>query len=251
MPRQIAAHNLPIAQTMNSSINVDPAELAKFSDLANNWWDLNSEFKPLHKINPLRLGFIEQHAPLAGRRVLDVGCGGGILSEAMAARGAQVTGIDLAEKSLKIAKLHLLESGQQVDYQCVPVEQLAASQPASFDSVTCMEMLEHVPEPSSVVAACAALVKPGGWVFFSTLNRNLKSYLQAVIGAEYILGLLPRGTHDYARFIKPSELNRMARNNGLSPLAIRGMGYDLLSKTYHLSDDPGVNYLIACQRSPA
>lgn len=236
---------------MNQARNADPAELAKFSDLAHNWWDRNSEFKPLHDINPLRLGFIDDFAPLAGRTVLDVGCGGGILAEAMAARGATVTGIDLAEKSLKIAKLHLLESGEKVSYQCIAAEELAASHPASFDSVTCMEMLEHVPQPASVVAACAQLVKPGGWVFFSTLNRNLKSYLQAVIGAEYLLGLLPRGTHDYARFIKPSELNRMARNNDLQPLAIRGMGYDVLSKTYHLNADPGVNYLIACQRSAA
>jgi len=228
--------------------NVDPAEIAKFSELASKWWDPTSEFKPLHEINPLRLGFIEHYADLAGKTVLDVGCGGGILAEAMAAKGAQVTGIDLAEKSLKVAKLHLLESGQQVDYRCIAVEDLLPSQAASYDVVTCMEMLEHVPTPASVVSAIGQLVKPGGWVFFSTISRNPKAYVHAVLGAEYILGLLPRGTHDYAKFLKPSELGRMARNSDLDTIAVKGMGYSLLSKTYHLNDDASVNYLLACQR---
>ena len=191
--------------------NVDPAELAKFSALAAKWWDPTSEFRPLHEINPLRLGWIDGIVPLAGKRVLDVGCGGGILAEAMATKGASVTGIDLADKSLKVANLHKLESGAKVDYACISAEDLATREPASFDVITCMEMLEHVPVPSSIVRACATLVKPGGHVFFSTLNRNPKSYLFAVIGAEYILNLLPRGTHEYMKFIKPSELARFAR----------------------------------------
>ncbi|PHV11767.1 bifunctional 2-polyprenyl-6-hydroxyphenol methylase/3-demethylubiquinol 3-O-methyltransferase UbiG [Chitinimonas sp. BJB300] len=231
--------------------NVDDAELAKFAGLAHKWWDKESEFRPLHEINPLRLGFIDNHANLAGKRVLDVGCGGGILSEAMVQAGASVTGLDLAEKSLKIAKLHGLESGVTVDYRCLAVEELAAAEPASFDAVTCMEMLEHVPEPASVVAAVAQLVKPGGWVFFSTINRNPKAYLHAVVGAEYILGLLARGTHEYAKFIKPSELARMARNNGLEMVELKGMGYDLIAKSYHLNDDATVNYLLACRKSAA
>jgi 2-polyprenyl-6-hydroxyphenyl methylase/3-demethylubiquinone-9 3-methyltransferase len=229
-------------------LNVDPAELNKFAELAHKWWDTESEFKPLHAINPLRLGFIDQHASIAGKAVLDVGCGGGILAESMARIGAQVTGIDLAEQSLQVAKLHGLESGVKVDYRLVPVEALAEEAPASFDVVTCMEMLEHVPSPQSVVAACARLVKPGGWVFFSTLSRNPRAYLQAVIGAEYLLGLLPRGTHDYARFIKPSELARLARGQGLELVALKGMGYDVLARTYHLNDDPRVNYLMACRK---
>lgn len=228
--------------------NVDPAEIAKFSELASKWWDPSSEFKPLHEINPLRLGFIEHYAELSGKTVLDVGCGGGILAEAMAAKGAQVTGIDLAEKSLKVAKLHLLESGQKVDYRCSAVEDLLPGHAAGYDVVTCMEMLEHVPEPASVVSAIGQLVKPGGWVFFSTISRNAKAYVHAVLGAEYLLGLLPRGTHDYAKFLKPSELGRMARNSDLDTIAVKGMGYNLLSKTYHLNDDASVNYLLACQR---
>ena len=228
--------------------NADQLELDKFSALAHKWWDPNSEFKPLHEINPLRLDYIDHLASLDGKTVLDVGCGGGILAESMTGRGAAVTGIDLAEKSLKVAKLHLLESGANVDYQCIPVETLAAEYPASFDVVTCMEMLEHVPDPESVVRACAELVKPGGWVFFSTLNRNPKSYLFAIIGAEYVLNLLPRGTHDYARFIKPSELSRYARSAGLAVNDLIGMTYNPLTKVYKLEHDTAVNYTIACRR---
>lgn len=228
--------------------NVDQQELDKFSQIAHHWWDKDSEFKPLHEINPLRLDYIDGYAALAGKNVLDVGCGGGILSESMAERGATVTGIDLAKKSLKIAQLHSLETGVQVNYRCMPVEELAAEAPASFDAVTCMEMLEHVPSPASIVQSCATLVKPGGWVFFSTLNRNAKSYLMAILGAEYLLGWLPRGTHEYGRFIKPSELTRMTREAGLELVDISGMHYQPLSRTYHLGDDSDVNYLIACQR---
>ncbi|MBN3004469.1 2-polyprenyl-6-hydroxyphenyl methylase/3-demethylubiquinone-9 3-methyltransferase [Chromobacterium alkanivorans] len=229
-------------------INVDETEIDKFSQLAHKWWDMSGEFKPLHEINPLRLGFIDERAAIAGKQVLDVGCGGGILAESMAARGAAVTGIDLAKKSLKVAQLHSLESGVAVDYRCVAVEELAAEAPASFDVVTCMEMLEHVPDPQSVVRSCASLVKPGGWVFFSTLNRNAKSYLLAVVGAEYVLNMLPRGTHEYARFLKPSELSRMARNAGLELDAVRGMSYNPLTRIYALGDDTAVNYLMACRR---
>ncbi len=228
--------------------NVDPIELEKFSQLAHRWWDVNSEFKPLHEINPLRLDYINRIAPLLDKTVLDVGCGGGILTESMAALGAQVTGIDLGDKALQVAKLHLLESGQQVDYRKIAVEDLAAEQPGHYDIVTCMELLEHVPDPASTVRACAQLVKPGGHVFFSTLNRNPKSYLFAVIGAEYLLNLLPRGTHDYAKFIKPSELAQFCRNAGLGVADISGMSYHLLTKTYSLGKDTDVNYLIACQR---
>jgi 2-polyprenyl-6-hydroxyphenyl methylase/3-demethylubiquinone-9 3-methyltransferase len=228
--------------------NADQLEIDKFSALAHKWWDTNSEFKPLHEINPLRLDYIDDHAHISGKTVLDVGCGGGILSESMADRGAQVTGIDLAEKSLKVAKLHLLETGAQVDYQCIAVETLAEQQPASFDVVTCMEMLEHVPDPASIIRACATLVKPGGWVFFSTLNRNPKSYLYAVVGAEYVLNMLPRGTHDYAKSIKPSELSRHARDAGLAINNIIGMTYNPISKIYKLEADTDVNYMIACQR---
>ena len=224
--------------------NVDPAELAKFSALAAKWWDPTSEFKPLHEINPLRLEWIDGIAQLAGKRVLDVGCGGGILSEAMAAKGAQVTGIDLAEKSLKVARLHQLESGAQVAYECISAEDLAARAPASFDVITCMEMLEHVPDPASIVRACATLVKPGGHVFFSTLNRNPKAYLFAVIGAEYLLGILPRGTHDYLKFIKPSELARFARAARLDVREWTGMGHNPLTGRYWLGHDTDVNYLV-------
>ena len=228
--------------------NADPVELEKFSQLAHKWWDPNSEFKPLHDINPLRLGYIDHHAGLAGKTVLDVGCGGGILSESMAGLGANVTGIDLSDKALQVAKLHLLESGKQVDYRKIAVEDLAAEQPGCYDVVTCLEMLEHVPDPRSVIAACAKLVKPGGWVFLSTLNRNPKSYLFAVIGAEYVLNLLPRGTHDYAKFIKPSELAQACRNAGLNLVDLTGMSYNPLSKVYSLGRDTDVNYMVACRR---
>ncbi|MDE1982532.1 MAG: bifunctional 2-polyprenyl-6-hydroxyphenol methylase/3-demethylubiquinol 3-O-methyltransferase UbiG [Betaproteobacteria bacterium] len=229
--------------------NQDPAELAKFGALAHRWWDPESEFKPLHDINPLRLEWIDARAPLFGKRVVDVGCGGGILSEALARKGADVTGIDLGEKPLGVAQLHLMESGVRVDYQLISAEELAAEQPGRFDVVTCMEMLEHVPDPASTIAACAALLKPGGHAFFSTLNRNPKSYAMAVLGAEYVLKLLPRGTHDYARFIKPSELGRMARAAGLQLQAVEGMSYNPLSRTYRLVPDAGVNYLVHCIRS--
>ncbi len=231
--------------------NADPAELEKFSQLAHRWWDPTSEFKPLHDINPLRLGYIDRTAGLAGKTVLDVGCGGGILSESMAAAGANVTGIDLGDKALQVAKLHLLESGRKVEYRKVAVEDLSAERPASYDIVTCMEMLEHVPDPASTVRACAKLAKPGGHVFFSTLNRNPKSYLFAVIGAEYVLNLLPRGTHDYAKFIKPSELAQFCRAAGLNVSDITGMSYNPLSREYSLGRDTDVNYLIACRRDMA
>jgi 2-polyprenyl-6-hydroxyphenyl methylase/3-demethylubiquinone-9 3-methyltransferase len=228
--------------------NVDPIELEKFSLLAHKWWDPNSEFKPLHEINPLRLDYINRIATLSGKTVLDVGCGGGILSESMAAAGATVTGIDLAEKSLQVAKLHLLESGKQVDYRNIAVEELAAERPEHYDVVTCMEMLEHVPDPAGVVTACAKLVKPGGHVFFSTLNRNPKSYLFAILGAEYLLHLLPRGTHDYGKFIKPAELAQWCRNADLNVEDITGLSYNPLHKTYVLGKDTDVNYMIACRR---
>ncbi len=223
--------------------NVDHAELNKFAELAHKWWDRNSEFKPLHEINPLRLKWIDGIASLKDKRVLDVGCGGGILAEAMAQKGAQVTGIDLAEKSLNVAKLHSLESGVAVDYQLIAVEELANTQPESFDVVTCLEMLEHVPEPASVVRACAKLVKPGGHVFFSTINRNPKAYLLAVVGAEYVLNMLPKGTHDYEKFIKPSELASWARTAGLSLATQTGMHYNPLTKQYTLGPGLDVNYL--------
>ncbi|MFA5826191.1 MAG: bifunctional 2-polyprenyl-6-hydroxyphenol methylase/3-demethylubiquinol 3-O-methyltransferase UbiG [Gallionellaceae bacterium] len=228
--------------------NADPIEIEKFSQLAHRWWDANSEFKPLHEINPLRLEYIDRFAPLASKTVLDVGCGGGILSESMAGMGAQVTGIDLGDKPLQVAKLHLLESGKQVEYRKIAVEAFAVERPAAFDAVTCMEMLEHVPDPQSIVRACAQLVRPGGYVFFSTLNRNPKSYLFSIIGAEYLLNMLPRGTHDYAKFIKPSELAQFCRNAGLSVTDITGMSYSPLSKTYSLGKDTDVNYMFACRR---
>lgn len=224
--------------------NVDQAELQKFASLAHRWWDKNSEFKPLHEINPLRLDYIDQAAGLKGKRVLDVGCGGGILSESMAVRGAEVTGIDLGEKALKVAQLHSLESGVKVDYRLVSVESLAVENPSAFDAVTCMEMLEHVPDPSAIIAACAALVKPGGHVFFSTINRNPKAYLFAVIGAEYVLNMLPKGTHEYEKFIKPSELSSWARHSGLSISGLKGMSYNPLTKRYWLGDDVSVNYIV-------
>lgn len=225
-------------------MNADPAELQKFSDLAHRWWDPNSEFKPLHDINPLRLDWIERTAGLAGKKVLDVGCGGGLLSEGMAARGATVTGIDLSEKALGVARLHLLETGRQAEYRLIAAEALADEQPGTFDIVTCLEMLEHVPEPAQTIAACARLVKPGGQVFFSTLNRNPKSYLLAVLGAEYVLKMLPKGTHDYAKFIRPSELARWARASDLEPAELIGMRYNPLTKRYSLGTDTGVNYLM-------
>jgi 2-polyprenyl-6-hydroxyphenyl methylase / 3-demethylubiquinone-9 3-methyltransferase len=225
-------------------INVDAAELNKFAELAHKWWDKTSEFKPLHDINPLRLNYIDDAVSLAGKTVLDVGCGGGILSESMAQKGAKVTGIDLGEKALKVAALHGLESGVAVDYQLISVEELAEKQPESFDVVTCLEMLEHVPNPASVVAACAKLVKSGGQVFFSTINRNPKAYLLAVIGAEYILNMLPRGTHDYEKFIKPSELASWARSAGLSLNHQIGMSYNPITKHYWLGDDVSVNYMM-------
>jgi 2-polyprenyl-6-hydroxyphenyl methylase/3-demethylubiquinone-9 3-methyltransferase len=230
-------------------VNVDSAEIAKFESIATRWWDMESEFKPLHEINPLRTNYIEEHSPLAGKTVLDVGCGGGILSEGMALRGAKVTGIDLGEANLTTAKLHALESGVEVDYQCQPVEDFAEEHPASFDIVTCLEMLEHVPDPESIVRACAKLVKPGGHVFFSTINRNPKSYLMAVIGAEYILKLVPTGTHDYNKFIKPAELARWCRPVDLKQINMAGMTYNPISKNYKLVDnDVDVNYLVACKK---
>jgi 2-polyprenyl-6-hydroxyphenyl methylase/3-demethylubiquinone-9 3-methyltransferase len=230
-------------------LNADPQELAKFSELAHRWWDPHSEFRPLHQINPLRLEWIERIAPIAGKKVLDIGCGGGILAESMAQRGADVLGIDLATKPLKVAQLHALEAGaEKVDYREISAEALAAQMPRAFDVVTCMEMLEHVPDPSSVVHAAATLAKPGGWVFFSTLNRNLKSFLFAIVGAEHVLELLPKGTHEYAKFIRPSELARWCRDAGLELRHTRGMEYNPLTQRYWLSDDTSVNYLVACRK---
>lgn len=232
-------------------LNADQTELKKFADLAHKWWDRNSEFKPLHEINPLRLGFIEAQVGLKGKRVLDVGCGGGILSESMYFSGAEVTGIDLGEKALGVAQLHQLESGAKVNYILTSAEALAEAQPAQFDVVTCMEMLEHVPDPAEIVYACSKLVKPGGTVFFSTINRNPKSYLYAVIGAEYVLNMLPKGTHDYAKFIKPSELSRWVRDAGLDVIDLAGMTYHPLAKHYRLGEDVSVNYLMHAVRHPA
>jgi 2-polyprenyl-6-hydroxyphenyl methylase / 3-demethylubiquinone-9 3-methyltransferase len=231
-------------------INVDPLELEKFSQLAHHWWDPTSEFKPLHDINPLRLDYIDRIAGLRGKAVLDVGCGGGILAERMAERGARVTGIDLAEKPLKVAELHLRESGQQVDYRMISAEDLAREARHAFDVITCMEMLEHVPEPSATVRACGELLKPGGVVFFATINRNPKSYALAIIGAEYVLRLLPRGTHDYAKFIKPSELAAMCRHAELSVSGLIGMTYNPFSKAYALENDTDVNYILHCRSAP-
>lgn len=233
---------------MSTTANFDPQELAKFGELAHRWWDPQSEFKPLHDINPLRLSWIDRCVGLAGKKVLDVGCGGGLLSEGMAALGANVTGIDMSEKPLAVATLHLHETNQQVDYRLVPAEALAAEMPGSFDAVTCLEMLEHVPDPASTVAACAKLVKPGGQVFFSTINRNPKAYLFAVIGAEYVLKLLPKGTHDYAKFLRPAELARFARQADLNIDEIIGMSYNPLTQTYSLGNDTSVNYLMRATR---
>lgn len=228
--------------------NADPTELEKFGALAHRWWDPQGEFRPLHELNPLRLGWIDGLAMLSGKSALDVGCGGGILAEAMARLGATVTGIDLSEKPLKVAQLHLLESGLAVHYELVSPEEKARNSPGEFDIVTCMELLEHVPDPASTIAACAKLAKPGGRVFFSTINRNPKSYLFAVIGAEYLLKLLPRGTHDYARFIRPSELSRWCRVAGLQPVELKGMTYNPITDQYRLGEDCDVNYSLCCAK---
>ncbi|MYM75553.1 bifunctional 2-polyprenyl-6-hydroxyphenol methylase/3-demethylubiquinol 3-O-methyltransferase UbiG [Duganella sp. FT134W] len=229
-------------------MNADPLELQKFAELAHRWWDPTSEFRPLHEINPLRLEWINARAALAGKNVIDIGCGGGILTESMARKGATVTGIDLGEKALKVADLHSLESGVAVRYKLIAAEDMAAQEPGQYDVVTCMEMLEHVPDPGAIVRAAAALVKPGGHLFFSTLNRNPKAYLFAVIGAEYILRMLPKGTHDYDKFITPSELSQYIRSAGLEVAGFKGMGYNPLTKIYSLNDDTSVNYLVAARR---
>ena len=235
---------------MSETVNADPAELAKFSELAHRWWDPDSEFRPLHQINPLRLEWIHSQCPLPGKRVLDVGCGGGILADSMARKGADVLGIDLATKALRVAQLHALEAQTpHINYREISVEALAEEQPAGFDAVTCMEMLEHVPNPASVVAACSRLVKPGGWVFFSTIHRNAKAFMLAIVGAEYLLNMLPRGTHEYAKMIKPSELAASCRSAGLDIQATRGLEYNPLTKRYWLSADTSVNYLVATRRS--
>ena len=235
---------------MNEHVNADPVELAKFSEQAHRWWDPESEFGPLHAINPLRLSWIDSLAGLAGKRVVDIGCGGGILADSMARKGADVLGIDLATKALRVAQLHALEAGTpNVRYREIAAEDLASEQPASFDVVTCMEMLEHVPRPESIVQACATLVKPGGWVFFSTINRNPKAFLNAVVGAEYILNMLPRGTHEYLKFIKPSELASWCRLARLDLVQAQGMQYNPLTRRYWLSGDTSVNYLAAARRT--
>ncbi len=242
------ADGAPSIRYHSRMTNVDPQELAKFSDLAHRWWDTDSEFRPLHQINPLRLDWIDRHAAIKGKRVLDIGCGGGILADSMARRGASVLGIDLATKPLKVAQLHALEAGtENIEYREVAAEALASEAPASFDVVTCMEMLEHVPDPSSIVRACATLVKPGGWVFFSTINRNAKAFLFAIVGAEHVLQLLPKGTHEYGRFIRPSELAQWCRDARLELADTRGMEYNPITKRYSLSADTSVNYLIACR----
>ena len=234
---------------MTEALNADPAELAKFSDLAHHWWDPESEFKPLHQINPLRLDWIHALADLNQKRVLDVGCGGGILADSMARKGADVTGIDLASKSLRVAQLHALETGTpNIQYREVSVEALAQEQPASFDVVTCMEMLEHVPDPASVVRACAELVKPDGWVFFSTLHRSAKAFMLAIVGAEYVLNMLPRGTHEYAKMIRPSELAASCREAGLDLVGTKGMEYNPITKRYALTTDTSVNYMLAARK---
>ena len=234
---------------MTEALNADPAELAKFSDLAHHWWDPESEFKPLHQINPLRLDWIHALADLNQKRVLDVGCGGGILADSMARKGADVTGIDLASKSLRVAQLHALETGTpNIQYREVSVEALAQEQPASFDVVTCMEMLEHVPDPGSVVRACAELVKPDGWVFFSTLHRSAQAFMLAIVGAEYVLNMLPRGTHEYAKMIRPSELAASCREAGLDLVGTKGMEYNPITQRYALTTDTSVNYMLAARK---
>ena len=229
-------------------MNADPLEIQKFSELAHRWWDPTSELRPLHEINPLRLEWINAKVPLAGKRVIDIGCGGGILAESMARKGANVTGIDLSEKALKVADLHSLESGVNVRYKLIAAETMADEEAGQYDVVTCMEMLEHVPDPSAIVKACATLVKPGGHIFLSTLNRNPKAYLFAILGAEYVLRLLPKGTHDYDKFITPAELSQFLRSAGLDLNSMRGMGYNPLTKIYSLNNDTSVNYLVACTR---
>ena len=230
-------------------INADPQELAKFSDLAHKWWDPESEFRPLHQINPLRLDWIDQFAAISGKNVVDVGCGGGILAESMARRGANVLGVDLADKPLKVAQLHAMEGGvANLEYRSIAAEDLAAEQPGAFDVVTCMEMLEHVPDPSSIIRACASMARPGGWVFFSTLNRNPKSFLFAIVGAEYLLKLLPQGTHEFSRFIRPAELARWIREAGLELVQFKGLEYNPLTRRYWLSGDTSVNYMVACRK---
>jgi 2-polyprenyl-6-hydroxyphenyl methylase/3-demethylubiquinone-9 3-methyltransferase len=237
---------------MQTTLNADPAELAKFSELAHRWWDLESEFKPLHQINPLRLAWIQSFVPLAGKNMVDVGCGGGILADSAARQGANVMGIDLSTKALRVAQLHALEAETpNVTYREISAEALAAEIPGTLDVVTCMEMLEHVPDPASVVAACAAMVKPGGWVFFSTLNRNPMSFLQAIVGAEYVLNLLPKGTHEYAKMIRPSELANYCRTAGLELQATKGLGYNPLTRRYALNDSTQVNYLFATRKALA
>lgn len=237
---------------MSETINADPAELAKFSELAHRWWDLDSDFKPLHEINPLRLSWIEAYVALNGAHVLDVGCGGGILTDSMARLGATVLGIDLAERALRVAQLQALESGtRNVDYQVTSVETLASESPSRFDVVTCMEMLEHVPDPKSVVTACASLVKPGGWVFFSTIHRNAAAFAQAIVAAEYVLKMLPRGTHEYGKFIRPAELAGMCRSSGLELQGARGIEYVPLTRRYRLTENTRVNYMLASRRPGA
>jgi 2-polyprenyl-6-hydroxyphenyl methylase/3-demethylubiquinone-9 3-methyltransferase len=239
---------MPTLAPDNASTNVDLSEIQKFSDLAHRWWDPSSEFKPLHEINPLRLEWINNLAPLAGKKVIDIGCGGGILAESMAKKKAEVTGIDLSDKALKVADLHSLESGVQVRYEKIAAEDMAEREAGQYDVVTCMEMLEHVPNPASVIRACTKLVKPGGKVFFSTINRNPKAYLFAIIGAEYLLQMLPKGTHDYEKFITPAELTQDIRNAGLIVDTMKGMSYNPLTKIYSLNQDTSVNYLVACTR---
>ena len=234
---------------MKNTVNADPLELAKFSDLAHRWWDPESEFRPLHDINPLRLEWINELAPLSGQRVLDIGCGGGILADSMARKGASVLGIDLSTKALRVAQLHALETQTpNIEYREVSAEDLASEQPGGFDIVTCMEMLEHVPDPGSVVRACSELVKPGGWVFFSTINRNSKAFLFAIVGAEYVLNMLPRGTHEYAKFIRPSELAQNCRSAQLDIVQTKGMQYNPVTRRYWLNTDTSVNYLLATRR---
>ncbi|MCE9570848.1 MAG: bifunctional 2-polyprenyl-6-hydroxyphenol methylase/3-demethylubiquinol 3-O-methyltransferase UbiG [Rhodocyclales bacterium] len=234
---------------MNPDSNADQREIDKFGEVAHRWWDPNSEFRPLHDINPVRLGWIDRNSGLLGKHVIDVGCGGGLLSEGMAAMGAQVTGIDLSEKALSIARLHLYESGHAIDYRLIAAEAMAQESPSGFDLVTCLEMLEHVPDPASTVAACASLVKPGGQVFLSTLNRNAKAYALAVVGAEYVLNLIPRGTHDYTRFLKPAELVRLCRNAGLDVLEIAGLHYNPFSRQAFIDGNTDVNYLVRARRN--
>lgn len=234
---------------MSEIVNADPAELAKFSEFAHRWWDQDSDFRPLHQINPLRLEWIDNLCHLSGKRVVDIGCGGGILADSMARKGAEVLGIDLATKALRVAQLHALEVGtQNVEYREISAEALAAEQPASFDVVTCMEMLEHVPDPASIVRACSALVKPGGWVFFSTIHRNAKAFMLAIVGAEYMLNMLPRGTHEYAKMIRPSELAASCRSANLDVLHTKGLEYNPIINRYWLSGDTSVNYLLATRR---